>query len=152
MKAGVKLAYKPAFMPVFPSDGHPMLLVRPKAAQEDNRMKLLECYILPSRSDVLRTEQAGLLYFHAERLPHGFCIMSICRKGCQWHASSVRRKDFKHITDGRKVQAFSDEVHSEDFLILNNDGAPVEFAHPVGECVPEFQTVMHSGCAGLRNS
>ena len=29
-KAGVKLAYKHVFAPVFTSDGHPMLLVRPK--------------------------------------------------------------------------------------------------------------------------
>ena len=28
-KTGVKLAYKHAFVPVFTSDGHPMLLVRP---------------------------------------------------------------------------------------------------------------------------
>ena len=28
-KTGIKLAYKHAFAPVFTSDGHPMLLVRP---------------------------------------------------------------------------------------------------------------------------
>ena len=29
VKTGIKLAYKHAFAPVFTSDGHPMLLVRP---------------------------------------------------------------------------------------------------------------------------
>ena len=34
-KTGVKLAYKHAFAPVFTSAGHPMLLVRPVAGQEE---------------------------------------------------------------------------------------------------------------------
>ena len=34
-KTGVKLAYKHAFAPLFTSDEHPMLLVRPLAGQED---------------------------------------------------------------------------------------------------------------------
>ena len=35
VKTGIKLAYKPAFSLVFTSDVRPMLLVRPKAGQED---------------------------------------------------------------------------------------------------------------------
>ena len=34
-KTGVKLAYKHDFALIFTSDGHPMLLVRPLAGQED---------------------------------------------------------------------------------------------------------------------
>ena len=36
-KAGVKLAYQPAFAPVFTSDGRPMLLVRPWPGKKISR-------------------------------------------------------------------------------------------------------------------
>lgn len=35
IKTGVKLACKPAFISIFPSEESPMLLARPKVAQED---------------------------------------------------------------------------------------------------------------------
>ena len=41
-KTGVKLAYKHAFAPVFTSDGHPMLLVRPGRTR---RCAVLNSYI-----------------------------------------------------------------------------------------------------------
>ena len=40
-KAGVKLAYKYAFAPVFTSDGPPMLLVRPWPGKKMRRPELL---------------------------------------------------------------------------------------------------------------
>ena len=40
-KTGIKLAYKHAFAPVFTSDGHPLLLVRPWPGKKMCRPELL---------------------------------------------------------------------------------------------------------------
>ena len=40
-KTGVKLAYKHAFVPIFTSDGHPMLLVRPWPGKKMRRPELI---------------------------------------------------------------------------------------------------------------
>ena len=41
-KAGVKLAYKSVFAPIFTSDGHPMLLVRPWPGKKMSRPEPLQ--------------------------------------------------------------------------------------------------------------
>ena len=69
MKIDVKLACKYIFTPVYTSDGHPMLLVRPMAGQEDARR--LNCYKKVIDTKALLCYSVNVLNALRQQVPQG---------------------------------------------------------------------------------